>query len=348
MCFSKPQLSSMSASRGTSNVFRGLAFLMFISVLAAMSTAVAEDFRDMAMPSEKPAHTHLRFYGYHILGSIDDYRDEIKELASYTNLISFTVNEIRPSELEGLSAGERKKRFAQVSGKILFARELGLEVVIANVGGPLMRAEGDREPWFAWLREVRKEMGEAMSEIYAFYIVDEPDIRDISSDELSGWISEFKQVFPGVKCVSTYALVRRSKDMEPPDNLDIVAVDPYINFPVTDPASDFVTQYDVRFQQALEWVRKANRPAFLVADSYVVRHPRAKNPMPEEHGSLWYLYLALSEPNFEGLIWWYYGVHLGEPGKPGTDGMRLGSFPETEKVHRDIGKALLGEDDSSE
>jgi len=295
--------------------------------------------RDKTIPGEFPAHRHLKYYGYSLVGEFNDYRDEIRKLAEYTNLLSFTTHEIGSQQLEALSTRERQARYASAAEKMRFAESLGLTVNFINVAGPLMRRTDSREPWLEYLRELKDNLGDELARAYSFYIVDEPDIRDITGDEIARWIDEFKTVFPDVRCSSTYALVNWSKDMEPPDNLEIVAIDPYIGFPVRDPAYDFISQYNERFHQALDWVQRLDgRRAVMVGDAYVARNADEVNPMPELHDSLWFLYLALADKKFEALVWFYYGQHIDDEN---LDGLRLGRFPETERTHRQIGNALL-------
>jgi len=318
--------------------------LAALAVLFALPTLTAQpdrstQFLDTAIPAEQPAHTHVQFYGYHLLGDLDNYREDVTKWAEYTNFLSFTTHEIWPRELEGLGPEERKAKFRQAAEKILWVRSLGLDVVIQNVGGPLMRIEESREPWFNWLHDLRDYMGDAMSEIYAFYIFDEPDIRDVTKEEMSVWIDEFKSVFPNVKTVSTYALVRSSVDIDPPGNLDVIAIDPYLNFVGENPAETFTIQYDIRLHQALDWVRKGDRAAFMVGDAHGTRH--SNNPMPGRDESLQFYYLTLAEKNFVGLIWWFTGRSLVNEQGNGPAPFELGKYPETEAAHRDIGNALL-------
>jgi len=80
--------------------------------------------------------------------------------------------------LEGLSPEERKQAYASAAEKIRYAKSLGFDIVISNMGGPLMMREENREPWFEWLHELRDEMAEEMKMIYAFYIYDEPLRRE--------------------------------------------------------------------------------------------------------------------------------------------------------------------------
>ena len=124
-------------------------------LLALFQRCEAQMSLNDAMRRNPPPHTHLKHYGYHLLGDVDDYREEIKELAKYTNFISFSTHELWSKPREGLSRGlaglspeERKQAFASAGEKIRFAKGLGLDVVIANVGGPLMTREDTREPWF--------------------------------------------------------------------------------------------------------------------------------------------------------------------------------------------------------
>ena len=63
-----------------------------------------------------------------------------------------------------------------------------------------------------WLKDLKKHAGEEMELISLFYIVDEPDIWDMTAEQIGGWISEFKSVFPNVPVISTYAVVARSTE----------------------------------------------------------------------------------------------------------------------------------------
>jgi len=159
-----------------------------------------------------------------------------------------------------------------------------------------------------------------------------------TKERLEGYIADFENVFPRVACAITYALVPWSKNTTPPRNLDCVAIDPYISFPVEGHGAGFVRHYRERFRVALDWVAKANRPAIMVGDAYVGPRGESHNPMPGYHESLWYLYAALADPRFIGLVWFYYGDHVDDEN---LDGMRIGAFPEAERAHREIGRALF-------
>jgi len=157
------------------NVWLVLAGVSILCPLLTAMKAYGNVSEEAAGESATPRE-NLRYYGYHLVGSFDKYRDDLVGLAAYTNLISFSPEGIAPSELTNSTKEEKRQRFARVARQIRDARAMGFHVLISN-SAMLELVNGEREVWRSWLEELKGGIGDVMPQLLAFYIMDEPDLK---------------------------------------------------------------------------------------------------------------------------------------------------------------------------
>ncbi len=289
----------------------------------------------------------LRYHGFAYFDDVLEHKEELRALRAYSNwVMPWAAEHCLRGRYPVSLLGEVEHRdqiirdfLAKEGERIAFLDSLGYTIMWNLPLYELMR-EGRFEEYKTQLRVIKQYLPE-MALVDYVYVFDEPDLHGLpSTGDLEFYIDELKAVFPGVKTTICYAIVQpKFLRVVPPKNLDLLSVDPYMDGE-ENTATDFKKIYRQRFALALSWVHQWEKPWFLAADC-LYRSSEGGKRLPSPGASLWYYQIALTQPKCIGIAWCYYGRKRIE--SEDLDGLVPGQHPEIEKVHQEIGAAILGE-----
>lgn len=115
--------------------------------------------------------------------------------------------------------------------------------------------------------------------------------------------------------------------VDPPNNVDWVAIDPYFN--PTSPAcnADQRGQYNIQVNPLLNWIRGFDKPIILIGQAF--KHTIMPSPCQME----WYYDTATEADDIIGLLWFAYGYTHNR--------MNMVGYPEQYEKHKELGKEIL-------
>lgn len=348
----------MTIVRGVSLLAAVLLVGMFYSGCSYCETQCETTKAKSEMRRPEPQR-ELRKHGYLVNLDIEKQIDEVRELREYTNFIfpylMFDQGQgqigrahgIGPDILESLLPGKDgivdEELYARIGRGLDMLDELDFDVMISLPFEKYVVGL-DVEGYRAALQFLRKQLPQMLSVDY-IYFVDEPDINALlSTEELGSMMRVFKEVFPEIKICVCYGLPTLEQyKAVPPDEIDLLAIDPY-QFRGYDSSIEGYTEfYYERLGMGLQWVHQWGKPWLLVADAFRTRDNTSK-PMPAFPNTEWFYHLALTQPGCMGLGWFYYGNNL----NPETEDIFGVTFDsgndEIIDLHKRIGKQILGED----
>jgi hypothetical protein len=291
--------------------------------------------------------SRFKYHGYFYKNENLEYK-ELKEIREFANMLVFSMirfDSLTTEMIRNIADGNIDKFapsvFDEMNRRIELLESLDYVTVAEAPFYPLIRF--DKFDNYKRTLRTLKERVPWIDSLDYFYFWDEPDLNHVPGPEvMEKYIAEFKNVFPAVKVTTCYAIINKeSLDVVPPDNYDLLMVDPYalMNEAREHAAADFERLYRSRLALALEWVNKWDKPFLMVGDAFGSLSGEGKLfPTPEV--SLWYYIISLTQPKCKGLLWFQYGYLKTEEN---IIGVTIDGPPqEVMDVHRDIGNTIFG------
>lgn len=290
----------------------------------------------------------LKYHGYFYKNNVLGNENELKEIRKFANTLVFSLvqfDELTPEMVHNIADANwdafDPAVFDGMAKRIDLLESLDYVTIAEAPFWPLIRFDKFEE-YRKTLQFLKKRVPQ-FAKLDYIYFWDEPDINATPGPEvMEKYIAEFKRVFPKVKVTTCYAIAQEKfLDTVPPDNFDLLMVDPYFltNEAREHKAADFERFYRSRLALALEWANRWDKPYLMVGDSFGSLSGEGKLfPTPET--SLWYYMIAMTQPKCSGLLWFQYG-YLETAEK--ITGVTLEGEPKAVmQMHREVGSAIFG------
>jgi len=191
----------------------------------------------------------------------------------------------------------------------------------------------DPESWESSLLDLKTRLDSYVLEPLAIIVIDEPEQKDFKNhpELLYQAVDLTEQIFPYSKTVITFYITGQ---LDPPNNLDWIAIDPYFYPETTNCDETQRSKYNEFVNFKVDWAKGFNKPIILIGQSW----ESAYNEMPSACQQNWYYETAKSEPNIIGLLWFIYAYF--------PDGFNKEYYPEIFNFHQDVGKWIIGDTDN--
>jgi hypothetical protein len=208
------------------------------------------------------------------------------------------------------------------------ARASGLKVILA-----LNKYIHDRPKaeWAANLKALDAVISSERSSIAALYVYDEIDLTGMPVSEQKEIVDLVKANIPGIPTIMSYV----SQTAAPPDTLDWVSVDPYVNYGLTEPDTGCARRdyFDALVKGRLDWARSTGKPVFIIAPSFARTLPTIV-PMPTFCQQRWYLEEVVERQEVRGILWFMFGHAKFSDVKEEVQG--VADFPELLAWHKSM------------
>ena len=188
--------------------------------------------------------------------------------------------------------------------------------------------------WDNAVKSFRESLSDDLIDnILAIYVIDEPvGCGDEIKNNLQQTISITKKYFPNKPTIINF----NSQLINPPNNVDWIAIDPYFN-----PTEGDCEQWD-RFNREvtplMDWAKSFDKPIVLIGQSFYYRN-FVDYVMPSPCQQQWYYDRALSEPQVNTLLWFVYTSWNNFPNGENIGGAE--NHPEIIEFHKKIGKEII-------
>ncbi len=265
---------------------------------------------------------HLKYYGYYHAQD-SRYGLFMEDIYNYTNVIHLSLEDsgFKPEYIDN-------------------AAELGLKTILE------LHFYIDRGSWDRRLSRLKGyiEEGKINSDnILVLYLIDEPSLNGWNSSLLNEAVEKVAEYFPDKLTMVNFV----SNEINPPQSLDWIAIDPYF-YPYYTDGCEQREKYDGRIARLLPWAKSFNKPILILGQSFE-RTSSSGNyaPMPSPCQQNWYYETAKSEQSIIGLLWFMYGnASSSSESIIGTN-----AFPEVINLHKQIGGEIfanLGNEEDNE